>query len=105
MKRQKVDCNIYRFFGKTIVGRVATITKSEQNDTLLWHKWLGYIGERKDRPRWGPGAPLGPNFFLIVIISFLYLMSRPKPDTRICDHDRHANIKPKPDINKNQLNF
>ena len=22
-----------------------------------------------------------------------------KPDTRICDHDRHANIKPKPDIN------
>ena len=33
------------------------------------------------------------------------LMSRPKPDTRICDHDRHANIKPKPDINKNQLNF
>ena len=33
------------------------------------------------------------------------LLSRPKPDTRICDHDRHANIKPKPDINKNQLNF
>ena len=33
------------------------------------------------------------------------VMSRPKPDTRICDHDRHANIKPKPDINKNQLNF
>ena len=32
-------------------------------------------------------------------------MSRPKPDTRICDHDWHANIKPKPDINKNQLNF
>ena len=32
-------------------------------------------------------------------------VSRPKPDTRICDHDRHANIKPKPDINKNQLNF
>ena len=32
-------------------------------------------------------------------------VSRPKPDTRICDHDRHANIKFKPDINKNQLNF
>ena len=32
-------------------------------------------------------------------------MSHPKPDTRICDHDRHANIKPKPDINKNHLNF
>ena len=29
----------------------------------------------------------------------------PKLDTWICDHDRHANIKPKPDINKNQLNF
>ena len=33
------------------------------------------------------------------------MLSRPKPDTRICDHDWHANIKPKPDINKNQLNF
>ena len=32
-------------------------------------------------------------------------MSRPKPDTRICDHDQHANIKLKHDINKNQLNF
>ena len=32
-------------------------------------------------------------------------VSRPKPGTWICDHDRHANIKPKPDINKNQLNF
>ena len=32
-------------------------------------------------------------------------LSRPKPDTWICDHDRHANIKPKPNINKNQLNF
>ena len=34
-----------------------------------------------------------------------WAVSRPKPDIRICDHDRHANIKPKPDINKNQLNF
>ena len=32
-------------------------------------------------------------------------VSHPKPDTRICDHDRHVNIKPKPGINKNQLNF
>ena len=32
-------------------------------------------------------------------------LSCPKPDTRICDHDRHVNIKPKPDIKKNQLNF
>ena len=34
-----------------------------------------------------------------------WAVSRPKPDIQICDHDRHANIKPKPDINKNQLNF
>ena len=33
------------------------------------------------------------------------LLSRPKPDTRIYGHDRYANIKLKPDINKNQLNF
>ena len=38
-------------------------------------------------------------------------MSRPKPNARICDHnwicdhDRHANIKLKPNINKNQLKF
>ena len=32
-------------------------------------------------------------------------VSRPKPDTQICDHDQHVNIKPKPSINKNQLNF
>ena len=31
------------------------------------------------------------------------ILSRPKPDTRICDHDQHVNIKPKPGINKNQL--
>ena len=37
--------------------------------------------------------------------SYCYLLSRPKPGTRICDHDRHANIKPKPNINKNQLTF
>ena len=32
-------------------------------------------------------------------------LSRPKPNTWICDHDQHANIKLKPDINMNQLNF
>ena len=32
-------------------------------------------------------------------------VSHPKPDTWICDHDQHVNIKPKPSINKNQLNF
>ena len=44
------------------------------------------------------------NFNLFLVL-FMGSMSHPKPDTRICDHDRHANIKPKPDINKNQLNF
>ena len=33
------------------------------------------------------------------------LLSHPKPNTRICDYDRHANIKLKLDINNNQLNF
>ena len=32
-------------------------------------------------------------------------MSRPKPNTQICNHDLHANVKVEPDINKNQLNF
>ena len=39
------------------------------------------------------------------LIHFDFWVSRPKLDTRICDHDRHANIKPKPNINKNQPNF
>ena len=39
------------------------------------------------------------------LIHFDFWVSRPKLDTRICDHDRHANIKSKPDINKNQPNF
>ena len=38
-------------------------------------------------------------------VFFRVLVSRPKPGTQICDHDQHANIKPKPNINKNQLNF
>ena len=52
------------------------------------------------------------SFLKVVQKGFHYLvyespskLSRPKPDTRIYDHDRHANIKPKSDINKNQLNF
>ena len=60
------------------------------------------------------------NLPIIITVHFLFLdnyqlqafdncpspsLSHPKPDTRICDHDRHANIKHKPDINKNQLNF
>ena len=39
------------------------------------------------------------------LMDYQSLLSRPKPDTQICDHDRHANIKPKPDINKNHLTF
>ena len=35
----------------------------------------------------------------------IFTLSRPKPDTRISDHDWHVNIKPKPGINKNQLNL
>ena len=32
-------------------------------------------------------------------------MSHPKPDSRICDHNRYVNIKPKLGINKNQVKF
>ena len=44
------DGNIYKLFGSsTIVGRVASVTESEQDDTLLWHMRLGHIGERGTR--------------------------------------------------------
>ena len=37
MKAHKVDGNIYRLFGNTIVGGVATVTESKHDDILLRH--------------------------------------------------------------------
>ena len=46
MKGQKIDGNIYKLLGSTILGGAVAITKSEQDDTLLWHMRFGHIGER-----------------------------------------------------------
>ena len=37
MKVHKVDGNIYRLFGSTIVGGVVAVTESKHEDILLWH--------------------------------------------------------------------
>ena len=46
MKGQKVEGNIYKLLGNTIVGRAAAVTESEQDDTFLWHMRLGHMSER-----------------------------------------------------------
>ena len=45
MKWQKVAGNIYKLLGFTVVGGIA-IVKSELDNTVLWHMWLGHMGER-----------------------------------------------------------
>ena len=48
MKGQKVEGNIYKLLGSTIVGGVnaATTSDSRVDDTLLWHMRLGHMSER-----------------------------------------------------------
>ena len=46
MKGQKIEGNIYKLFGNTIVGGAVAVTESEQDDTLLWHIRLGHMMER-----------------------------------------------------------
>ena len=45
-KGQKVEGNIYKLLGNTIVGEAVVVTEFEQDDTLLWHMRLGHISER-----------------------------------------------------------
>jgi hypothetical protein len=37
MKGQKISINVYKLLGNTILGGVATVAESEDDDTLLWH--------------------------------------------------------------------
>ena len=54
-----------------------------------------------------PENNIQKNKFLSYAFHFIMRaqLSHPKLDIRICDHNQHANIKLKPDINKNQFNF
>ena len=71
--------------------------------TSLGHQESGNASSHPNHAH--QSAPIMQLPFVEQMQSMAATMSRPKPDTWICDHDRHANIKPKPDINKNQLNF
>src|SRR5262249_10031127 len=44
MKGRKLVENMYRLLGTTIVGGV-TIVESESDSAILWHMWLGHMGE------------------------------------------------------------
>ena len=44
MKGKKLQGNIYKLMGTTIVGGVATV-EPELNGTTLWHMRLGHMGE------------------------------------------------------------
>uniref|UniRef100_A0A2N9J6C2 CCHC-type domain-containing protein n=1 Tax=Fagus sylvatica TaxID=28930 RepID=A0A2N9J6C2_FAGSY len=46
MTGQKISSNVYKLLGNTILGGVAAVAESEDDDTLLWHMRLGHISER-----------------------------------------------------------
>uniref|UniRef100_A0A2N9FA36 CCHC-type domain-containing protein n=1 Tax=Fagus sylvatica TaxID=28930 RepID=A0A2N9FA36_FAGSY len=46
MTGQKISSNVYKLLGNTILGGVAAIAESEDDDTLLWHMRLGHMSER-----------------------------------------------------------
>jgi hypothetical protein len=49
MRGQKISGNIYKLLGSTILGGVAAVSESEEDDTLLWHMRLGHMSERSMR--------------------------------------------------------
>jgi hypothetical protein len=46
MTGQKISSNVYKLLGNTILGGVAAVVESEDDDTLLWHMRLRHISER-----------------------------------------------------------
>uniref|UniRef100_A0A2N9ER08 Integrase catalytic domain-containing protein n=1 Tax=Fagus sylvatica TaxID=28930 RepID=A0A2N9ER08_FAGSY len=46
MTCQKISSNVYKLLGNTILGGVAAVAESEDDDTLLWHMRLGHMSER-----------------------------------------------------------
>uniref|UniRef100_A0A2N9I2Y6 CCHC-type domain-containing protein n=1 Tax=Fagus sylvatica TaxID=28930 RepID=A0A2N9I2Y6_FAGSY len=47
MTGQKISSNVYKLLGNTILGGVAAVAESEDDDTLLWHMRLGHMSERE----------------------------------------------------------
>uniref|UniRef100_A0A2N9J0X3 CCHC-type domain-containing protein n=1 Tax=Fagus sylvatica TaxID=28930 RepID=A0A2N9J0X3_FAGSY len=48
MTDQKISSNVYKLLCNTILGGVAVVIESEDDDTLLWHIQLGHMSERVD---------------------------------------------------------
>uniref|UniRef100_A0A2N9H2E5 CCHC-type domain-containing protein n=1 Tax=Fagus sylvatica TaxID=28930 RepID=A0A2N9H2E5_FAGSY len=46
MTGQKISSNVYKLLGNTILGGVAAVAESEDDDTLLWHMRLRHMSER-----------------------------------------------------------
>ena len=46
MTGQKISSSVYKLLGNTILGGVAVVAESEDDDTLLWHMRLGHMSER-----------------------------------------------------------
>uniref|UniRef100_A0A2N9FYY5 Integrase catalytic domain-containing protein n=1 Tax=Fagus sylvatica TaxID=28930 RepID=A0A2N9FYY5_FAGSY len=43
---RKISSNVYKLLGNTILGGVAAVAESEDDDTRLWHMRLGHMSER-----------------------------------------------------------
>ena len=46
MTGQKIRSNVYKLLGDTILGGVAAVAESEDDDTLLWHMRLWHMSKR-----------------------------------------------------------
>uniref|UniRef100_A0A2N9H6T1 Integrase catalytic domain-containing protein n=1 Tax=Fagus sylvatica TaxID=28930 RepID=A0A2N9H6T1_FAGSY len=43
---RRISSNVYKLLGNTILGGVAAVAESEDDDTRLWHMRLGHMSER-----------------------------------------------------------
>ena len=46
IRGHKISSHVYKLLGNTILSGAAAVTKSEDDDTLLWHMRLGHTSER-----------------------------------------------------------
>ena len=46
MTGQKISSNVYKLLGNSILGGVAVVAKSKDDDTLLLHMRPGHMSER-----------------------------------------------------------
>ena len=71
---------IYIYQGQTQVGaRTPWVQKKNFFSHNIFHLYIYIYIYIRDKPRWGPGPPLGPKKFLFLVIIFFIFFVRPLP--------------------------